>query len=176
MALRLAEADSTSILLSALDANTTYYYRVKALATVPVNDSNWSAIKSATTNQKIQLSAPTNLTVENVFSSSFYSHATLLWNIDVVEGCSNVVEFKKANESSWTNLGEYISGPNSEGKYWCMGDSLNPETTYDFRVRHVAPMISDYADSEYSNVVTVTTPPTPTKNPSRIHSFAISGE
>ncbi|MBR0224440.1 MAG: fibronectin type III domain-containing protein [Thermoguttaceae bacterium] len=167
------ETDSTSILLSALDANTTYYYRVKALASLSENDSNWSSIKSATTNQKIQLSAPTNLTVENVGSRG----ARLLWNNEVVDGCRIVVEYKKADESSWSNIGESIYGPNSEGKYYCQKlSSLNPETTYDFRLRHVVNQtFSDYVDSENSNVVTITTPSNPPTTRTKLDAPALSG-
>ena len=141
-AIRNVDENSRTFTLSGLDPYTTYYFRVKAKGGWDYSDSEYSAVKSATTS-KITLATPTLSVVETGADSVFVSIGSV------------------ANASGY--LLEYSTNPSfSNAKTMNVQETyrdfsiseLKTNTTYYFRVKAIGSGIR--SDSKYSNTQTAT--------------------
>ena len=135
-------SDVTSVSHIELTANTTYYYRVKAVNTI--SSSEYSEVASATTMEPVP-DAPTSLAA-TAFSET---QIDLTWTLPAAEITGLVLESALVNEeeafSAVSSLGE------SETAY--SDTDLEPSTTYYYRIKAV----NATGDSEYSSTVSATT-------------------
>ncbi len=138
----LTFTDSGSQTVTNLNANTTYYFRVKANGTGNYSDSAWSETASAAT-EKIALSAPSltasaagtdsvTVTVGEVMNASGY---TLEYAVNV--------DFTNAQTLTFTDSGSQTV------------TNLNANTTYYFRVK--ANGTGNYSDSAWSETASAAT-------------------
>ena len=141
---------STSIALSALNADTTYEIRMRAIGDeIAYTSSPYTAIVTGTTLPLPQLTTPT-LTAGTVTPTS----VQVLW-VDVPNATTYKIEYRLYGSSVWHPVIDPVSPQNVTG--------LTPNTAYQFRITAIGNEIS-YVDSDPSLPITVTTevePPLP---------------
>ena len=133
-----------------LDADTTYYFRVRAEGVSPYTDSEWSNIESATTNEEVDLTQLSTPILFNITSSDITDTTVDLdWGIIINRDRYTV---QRSSSSDFSNISRTYFGI-SDSEYTV--EDLDADTTYYFRVR--AEGVSPYSDSEWSNIESATT-------------------
>ena len=144
---KVASITGTSATITELSANTTYYFKVKAIAGSSSSylDSELSNYTYAITN-KTQLATPTGLTptMATANSVSFsWSSVTYASSYEVYLSTSSTGTYSKVT-ASITGTSATITG-------------LSSNTTYYFKVMAIAGSSSSYSNSELSDPIDITT-------------------
>ena len=142
----VSSQSTTSVNLTGLNANTTYYVRVMATGTGAYSDSDYSVAKSATTN-KVKLDTPM---IGNVTATSS-SVINVTWNT-MVNVSSYVIQYA-IDDKFTTGVGTITVNSQSTTSANLVG--LRANTTY--YVRIMAMGIDNYNDSDYSAAKSATT-------------------
>ncbi len=153
-------AGVTSYSNTSLTANTTYYYRVRAVNSA--GSSAFSSVASATTQATVTVpAAPSNLAARAVSSSQI----NLTWS----DGSSNETGFviqRSTDNYTFVQIATVGAGVTSYSN-----TSLTANTTYYYRVRAV----NSAGSSAFSNVASATTQASPPAAPSNLVASTISG-
>ena len=149
--------NSTTYQDTALHADTTYWYRVRAVNTA--GPSNYSNVASTTT-LDIAPAAPTNLTTQAIASNQI----DLVW--DDTSDNEDGFELERAEgDAPFQPL--VTVGPDVTTHH---DVTLNPATTYTYRVRAV----NAIGASAYSNIASATTADEPPEAPTSLTAEAVS--
>ncbi|MDI6791578.1 MAG: fibronectin type III domain-containing protein [bacterium] len=153
-----ASANVMTYLDSGLEAETTYYYRVRAYD--QSRDSGYSNEASATTPGSPP-AAPDNLRGQEVL----HNRIKIAWRDKSDNETGFKIERRIGSAGSFEPIGTVGAGVIA-----FQDTGLNPQTSYSYRVR----AYNQWGDSGYSNIISLQTPLPPPEAPSDLVAEAIS--